>query len=62
MAVIFEIINVKLSLESALSKKKIGWGTVLGALLLIASCVAAYNITKPLEKNVSLPIMQIHTA
>jgi len=45
-----------------LRNKKIGWVTVLGVLLLIAACVAAYNITKLPEKNVSLPLMQIHTA
>ncbi|MBU3623809.1 hypothetical protein [Polynucleobacter sp. AP-Latsch-80-C2] len=38
-----------------MNKKKIGWLAVLGLLLLIASCVAAYNITKLPEKNVSLP-------
>ncbi len=59
---IFEIIPIKLSEEIVLRKKKIGWATVLGALLLVASCVAAYNITKLPEKNVSLPLMQIHTA
>jgi hypothetical protein len=62
MVFIFEIITLKLSKEGTLRKKKIGWGTVLGALLLIASCIAAYNITKPAEKNVSLPVTQIHTA
>jgi hypothetical protein len=45
-----------------LRNKKIGWVTVLGVLLLIAACVAAYNITKLPEKNVSLPAMQIHMA
>jgi hypothetical protein len=39
-----------------------GWVTVLGVLLLIAACVAAYNITKLPEKNVSVPVIQIHTA
>lgn len=43
-------------------KKKVGWGVVIGALFLIASCVAAYNITKLPEKNVGLPEAQTHLA
>jgi len=35
---------------------------VIGVLLLIASCVAAYNITKLPEKNVGLPEVQTYRA
>lgn len=54
--------RVKLIQERVLSKKKVSWGSVLGALLLIAACVAAYNITKLPEKNVRLPVIQTPTA
>jgi len=58
----FEIIRIKSIQERVLSKKKVSWGSVLGVLLLIAACVAAYNITKLPEKNVRLPVMQSPTA
>lgn len=53
---------LKLSKESILRKKKVGWGMVLGALFLIAACVAAYNVTKLPEKNVGLPAIQTPSA
>jgi uncharacterized membrane protein YhdT len=45
-----------------LRKNKVGWGLILGVLLLVAACVAAYNITKLPEKNVRLPVVQNQTA
>jgi len=45
-----------------LRKNKVGWGVILGVLFLVAACVAAYNITKPPEKNVRLPVVQNQTA
>ena len=54
--------RVELIQERVLSKKKVSWGSVLGVLLLIAACVAAYNITKLPEKNVRLLVIQTPTA
>ena len=54
--------SIQLSKECVLRKKKVGWGMVLGALFLIAACVAAYNITKLPEKNVRLPVIQTLSA
>ena len=50
--------DIKLSKESVLHKKKPVWGMVLGAIVLIAACVAAYNITKLPEKNVRFQVIQ----
>ncbi len=58
----FAIIGIKLSKEGVLRKNRVGWGLILGVLLLVAACVAAYNITKLPEKNVRMPVVQNQTA
>jgi len=45
-----------------LSNKKLDWKTVLGLLIIVGACVAAYHITRAPEKNVSLPGIRVHVA
>jgi hypothetical protein len=54
--------RIKLVWERVLSKKKVSWSALIGVLVLIAACLAAYSMTRLPEKNARLQVMQAPSA